>query len=135
MALSEAQIRARLEPRIKRDLLRRGIRVQNKAKRLLSGAESHPKRVDTGNLRSSIATQESRFLGSPAVRIGTNVRYALYVHQGTGLYGPRRRLIRPRTSKVLVFKSRVSRRTVFARYVRGMRPNNFLTDALSAARG
>lgn len=135
MAVSQAEILARIDSSLRRDLFRRGIRVQNRAKRLISGAEAHPKRVDTGNLRSSVHTQEARYQGRPAVRVGTNVKYALYVHQGTGLFGPKRALIRPRNAKVLAFKPRRSRRTVFVRYVRGMRANHFLTDALPAARG
>lgn len=133
MAPSAAEIRARIEGPLRRDMLRRGIKVQNQAKRLLSGTAGHPKRVDTGNLRSSVRTSLTTFGGSPAVRIGTGVRYARYVHDGTGLFGPRRRLIRPRRAKALTFVPRGGRR-VFVRYVRGMRPNAFLKDALPAAK-
>lgn len=135
MTLKEREFLARLDIKIRRDLYRRGVRVQNQAKRFISGAEAHPKRVQTGNLRSSVHTRETRYRGSPAVHVGSNVKYALYVHQGTGLFGPKRALIRPRNAKVLAFKPRRSRRTVFVRYVRGMRANHFLTDALPAARG
>lgn len=134
MPPTQAQILDRITPAVTRDLLRRGIKVQNAAKRLLSGSGGQPKRVDTGNLRSSIRTSATTYRGSPAVRVGTNVRYAMWVHDGTGLFGPRRRLIRPRVASVLAFRPRGSRRTVFARYVRGMRRNQFLLRALPAAK-
>ena len=38
--------------------------------------------VDTGRLRSSIAHQ----VDGDSVEIGTNVNYAVYVHEGTGKY-------------------------------------------------
>lgn len=109
------------------ELNNRGRRVQNGAKRRV--------RVDTGRLRSSIVVTNGTLDDLPAVFIGTNVKYAEYVHQGTGIYGPRRAPIRPKNSKFLVFKPRGSRVTVFARQVRGVRPNPFLRDALADAGG
>lgn len=54
-----------------------GIRVQNAARQRAP--------VDTGRLRSSIATTrpEARGNRTLVVRIGSNVRYAIYVHEGT----------------------------------------------------
>jgi hypothetical protein len=135
VAPTEQQIRGRIDPQVAKDLLRRGLKVESRAKRLISGATGHPKRVDTGHLRSSIRTQLRSVHPITVVRVGTNVRYARWVHDGTGLYGPRRRLIRPRRGKVLVFTPRGSTQQVFTRYVRGMRRNEFLRDALSAAKG
>lgn len=46
--------------------------------------ENAPRRVDTGRLRNSLTyqiTPEGELL------IGSNVFYALYVHEGTGIYG------------------------------------------------
>lgn len=129
--LLNAQIRSP-DGNVARDLLRRGIRVQSQAKRNLSGGPTGPKRIDTGRLRSSIAVDLRQFRGRPAVRIGSNLFYARYVHDGTGLYGPRRRLIRPTTKKVLRWRGPGG--FVYARYTRGMRANHFLTSALDAAR-
>lgn len=125
-----------------RDLLRRGLRVESAAKRNLSSA---PKRIDTGRLRASISTQVVTRDGSPAVIVGTNVAYARFVHDGTGLFGPLARRITPKRAKVMVWPGRgVSRRyakrggrlrgKVVARSTKGMRPNPFLAKALSAAR-
>lgn len=119
-----------------KDLLRRGLRVESAAKRFLSGAPGHPKRVDTGRLRASINTTMVSRDGLPAVVVGTNVAYARYVHDGTGLFGPRQRMIRPVRRRVLRFQLRNSSRYVYARKVRGMAPNPFLRDALpEAAKG
>lgn len=115
-----------------RDLLRRGIRVQSQAKRNLGGGPTGPRRIDTGRLRSSIAVDLRTYRGRPAVRIGSNVHYARYVHDGTGLYGPKRRLIRPTRAKALRWRGAGG--YIYARYTRGMRPNHFLTTALEAAR-
>lgn len=118
---------------IAQDLLRRGIRVQSQARRNLGGGPTGPRRIDTGRLRQSISVDLRTYRGRPAVRIGTNVHYARYVHDGTGLYGPRRRLIRPTTKRVL--RWRAGGGFVYARYTRGMRANPFLSSALDAAIG
>lgn len=117
-----------------RDLLRRGLLVETQAKRNLGGVGG-PKRVDTGRLRASIATVVVTRGGEPRVLVGTNVNYAIFVHEGTGIFGPRHAPIRPRRAKFLRFKPRGSRRWIYTRQVKGMRPNRFLLNALSAARG
>ena len=116
-----------------RDLLRRGLRVESQAKRNLEGIGG-PKRIDTGRLRASISTQVVTRNGVPTVLVGTNLNYAIFVHNGTGIYGPTGRMIRPRRAKRLKFKPKGSHKFVYAKAVRGMRPNRFLTNALSAAR-
>jgi hypothetical protein len=119
---------------VARDLLRRGLRVETQAKINLGGVDG-PKRVDTGRLRASVATQLITLHGWPAVRVGTNVSYAIYVHEGTGIYGPRGAPIRPVNARVLRFVPRGQTQPVYAHQVRGMQPNHFLTNALRAARG
>lgn len=120
---------------VAKDLLRRGLRVESRAKQNLGGGASGPRRIDTGRLRSSIGTELDRVGGKPAVRVGTRVQYAAWVHQGTGVFGPRGSPIRPVRARRLVFTPRGSTRRVFARQVSGMRPNKFLVEALQAARG
>lgn len=61
---------------VARDLLRRGVRVQSQAKRNLGGGRSGPRRIDTGRLRASITVELAAYRGLPAVRVGTNVKYA-----------------------------------------------------------
>jgi hypothetical protein len=116
------------------DLMRRGLLVETQAKRNLAGVDG-PKRIDTGRLRSSINTQVVSRNGDPAVLVGTNVHYAMFVHEGTGLYGPRHQVIRPKNRRFMRFRPRGSRRWVYARQTRGMPGNPFLRNALPAARG
>lgn len=120
---------------VARDMLRRGLLVEGRAKQLLAGGSGRPARIDTGRLRASITTRMVVDRGVPVARIGTGVRYALWVHEGTGIYGPRRTVIRPRRAKVLRFKPKGSTRFIYRPQVRGMKPNRFLVDALPAARG
>lgn len=118
---------------VAKDLLRRGIRVQTQAKRNLGGVGNLPKRVDTGLLRSSIAVQ-LRTGPDISVRIGTNVYYALWIHEGTGIYGPRHAPIFPKTARYLRFKPKGADHYIYRRSVKGIKPNPFLVEALSAAR-
>lgn len=135
--LDPVALRARLAARnggVMKDLLRRGLLVESAAKRNLSGIGG-PKRIDTGRLRASISTVVVERNSQPAVLVGTNVKYAGWVHNGTGIYGPRGTPIRPRSHKFLRFKPRGATKWVYARQVKGMRPNPFLKNALIAARG
>ncbi|MGI5292824.1 HK97 gp10 family phage protein [Nonomuraea polychroma] len=88
----------------------------------------------TGHLRQSIQgtvdVDGDRVVG----RIGSTLEYALYVHDGTGLWGPWQRVIRPVQAKVLAWKAPgTPRGMVFAAYVKGARPNPFLTRAFERA--
>lgn len=88
------------------------------------------------------------------MRIGTNVKYARFVHDGTGLYGPRRRAITAKGGGLMRWpvrgqsssrrstvpgRGRVTTRSMrpqqyaYARKVRGMRGTPFLRNALPAA--
>src|SRR5579875_2612957 len=102
---------------------------------------------DEGHLAASLEATVTAEPGRVVGRVGTNLDYAMYVHEGTGLYGPRGQVIRPVSAKVLVFRpSRgaggvrlantmaVSQRgpMVFAAFVRGQKPQPFLREALEA---
>jgi hypothetical protein len=102
--------------------------------------------VDEGRLRASIKGKVERRGQALVGSWGSDVPYALYRHEGTGIYGPKRRRIRPKRAQVLAFESsgttgplpkgtkkaaRGARPIVFARSVRGTPPSPFLTDALA----
>jgi hypothetical protein len=82
--------------------------------------------VDHGRLRQSIGFEMT---AAPSAFVGVGVPYARYVIEGTGIYGPRGEPIRPNTKPTLVFKSK-SGVTVYAKQVKGQRPNKFLVEAL-----
>jgi len=116
-----------------KDMLKRGLLVESRAK---ANLQSSPSRVDTGRLRGSIRARMITLDGVPASRVGTNVTYALFVHDGTGLYGPRHRYIVPVNKSVLRWKSKSGGKGgfVFAKRSSGMQPNPFLKNALVAFR-
>lgn len=116
-----------------KDMLRRGLKVESRAKQELQSA---PQRVDTGRLRGSIRARIITLDGVPVARVGTNVLYALYVHDGTGLYGPKHHYIVPVNKKILRWKAKGGAGGkggyVFAKRSSGMQPNPFLKNALAA---
>ena len=106
--------------------------------------------VDEGRLRSSITHTVTVVPGSAVVRVGSPLEYARYVHEGTGVFGPKRQRIRPVSAKALKFPtpkqmgplragarrpSKDKRGFVFADSVAGQPPNPFLTDALVSVMG
>lgn len=65
---------------VARNMLRRGIRVQTRARELLT---SRKPGVDTGRLRASITVDQELRGMTVVTRVGTNVEYAIFVHNGT----------------------------------------------------
>jgi len=61
------------------------------------------------------------------VELNPQVQHSIWVHNGTGIYGPRRSPIVPRRAKFLVFNYR-GRKWV-KRSVKGQRPQPFLTES------
>lgn len=121
------------------DLRVRANRVLNAARR------GTP--VNTGRLRSSITTVFTRSVYGPVAQIGSNLSYAIFVHEGTGIYGPSGAPIRPRNGQFLRwaatnnsgsgrrrYKGGRTAQWVFARESRGSRGVPFLLDALDAAK-
>jgi len=95
-----------------------------------------------GNIKREAPVNEGRLAGSfdleklddYAWRIYTNVHYALFVHEGTGIYGPVGQRIVPVSASVLVFEW--MGRTWFLKSVAGQEPNPYADRAMdtSAAR-
>jgi HK97 gp10 family phage protein len=105
-----------------RGMLQQAKKVERKAKRLTP--------VDKGRLRASINSKVVFRGGLPIGRVGTNVKYAIYVHEGTGIYGPRGVPITPKKGKFLVFKPKGSKKNIYVKSVKGMKATPFLRDAL-----
>lgn len=100
--------------------------------------------VDEGTLRASITHVTTVRDGSAKVVVGSPLPYAEYFHTGTGIYGPKGTPITPVTRQALKFKwdgpggatrSKDKRGYVFAKSVKGIKPNPFLADALQAVMG
>lgn len=95
--------------------------------------ERAPKRTST--LVRSLSAQVEEVGPLVRARIGSHLRYALAVEEGTGLYGPKRReiVIRPARRRALFWGAMgADGRPVFARQVRikGMRPRAMLAGAV-----
>ena len=78
-----------------------------------------------GNRESGVRDEGSKLVGF----VSFTTYYALYVSLGTGIYGPKGAPIKPKKGKALVFRGRDGE-LVYARQVKGMPPNPFLTNAL-----
>lgn len=119
------------------DIQRRGNAVLREARRLA------PK--DTGALKQSMTLEMSTGTGGVVVaRVGTNLFYALYIHEGTANKGTG--YIYPKNAKLLRFpvvnnsgkgnrryKAGATAKYAYAKRVRGIKPTPFLRDALKAA--
>jgi hypothetical protein len=119
---------------VARGMLRRGLQVQSQARRNLAGGNGRPRRIDTGMLRASVYCVPVVVGGAPGARVGSKLRYARWVHDGTGLFGPaHRRITARKPGGWLVFTPKGARGKVFTRSVAGMVANPFLADAAKAA--
>lgn len=107
------------------EVVSRSRTVTNLAKRKVG--------VDTGRLkgsiRFSIQVQGGKVIGT----VGTIVQYGVYHHEGTGIYGPKRRPITPVKAKVLAFPVKGGKGMAYARSVRGAKGNPYLLEALREA--
>lgn len=82
-SLNVGYIRARIaQPGgpLEHHLQLRALAVQAAAKQRL---RESPQRIDTGNLLNSIQIRIYYRGGMPVARIGTDVEYSIYVHEGT----------------------------------------------------
>lgn len=116
------------------DINRRGNAVLREARRLCP--------VDEGRLRQSLAMEMNAIGNKVVSRVGTNVEYALYVHEGTAQNGTG--YIYPKNGKYLVFpvknksgkrrryKGGATAQWVKTTRVRGIKGQPFLRDALQA---
>ena len=122
-----------------------------------------------GNIRRFAPTDQGRLAGSftlehmdeLAYRISSNVHYAMFVHEGTGIYGPKRHPIVPvnakalkffwkKTGRVMIFKGDLQGGAEKARFrgwagqrgmtpvlawVKGMKGRPYATQAIDKSRG
>lgn len=85
--------------------------------------------VDKGQLRSSIMVSPMYDWGDRIEgAVGTGVRHAIYQEQGTGIYGPAKRPIRPTTKPVLAWQK--NGQWHFAKQVKGVRPKWFMKTSV-----
>lgn len=118
------------------DMRRRANKVTNLARRLAP--------VDTARLKTSISYEMGTVGQSVIARVGTNVKYGLYIHEGTANAGTG--YIYPKSARVLRFpiinnsgsgrrryKAGATQQYAYAKRVKGIKPQPFLRNALIAA--
>lgn len=125
------------------------VRTASQYGRRVTAAAKREAPVDKGAGRASIGFLLLIVPGvSVTFRVGTDLEYMRYQHEGTGIYGPKHRRITPVSAKVLRFpvkgvfgpvratksgrpgKRKGRGNIVFAKSVRGVPPNDFLVRAL-----
>ena len=112
----------------RKEVVRRGNKVLAEAKKTCP--------VHEGKLRSSLR-MDVKYRGLvPYAVVGSPLDYAIWVHQGTGIYAGRG-YIYPKRAKVLAWPARagsynVRNGMVFAARVKGMKGRPWLANALRA---
>lgn len=94
-----------------------------------------------GNISREAPTDHGKLAGEWTIeavgemdwRIYTNTEYAAWVHDGTGIHGPRGTPIVPRTAPFLVFEFKG--RIWHLRSVKGQKPNPYADRAMAKAEG
>lgn len=81
--------------------------------------------VDHGRLQGSWWRHRS---SEDSWEIQSSAKYAVYVNEGTGLYGPTHSLIKPKKGKVLRFE--VGGKTIFSRWSKGIKPRRFVQKSI-----
>jgi len=80
----------------------------------------------TGDLRKSLHVQA---LSGESASVGSNLIYAKWVHEGTGLFGPHKQYIYPTKKQALFWPGAAHP----VKRVAGQKPNPFLTRAATRA--
>jgi len=80
----------------------------------------------TGNLADAIRKYLS--YGEKKAVVTSTAPYSIFVHRGTGIYGPYKMPVVPTTKKALAFK--IGDKLIIRRSIKGMKPNPFMTRAL-----
>lgn len=86
--------------------------------------------IDKSPLRNSITIVPAREEGNVVTgAVGTDMHYAEVQEAGSGIYGPHKRPIRPKTGKVLVWKDKNGQKH-FAKQVKGVRGKFYMKGSL-----
>lgn len=131
-----ASARVRINQRRLNELLRGGSgpvvrHITTLTRRTTNQAKRNVK-VDNGTLRASVHGFVRVYPGQVVGRVGTPLIYGLYLHEGTGIYGPKHRPIRPIHRKYLRYQNKAGQ-VIFAKEVRGVRGDKWLVRALRSS--
>lgn len=116
-----AQLKNLINPRSLTEAMTRSVLI-------LEGDLKREVKVKSGGTRRTF-THRVEAGGTRGVA-GSNSPIARYLHEGTGLYGPKKRRIVPTTKKALMWKGAAHP----VRSVKGMRPDNYVERALARSK-
>lgn len=124
MARIDAAGMAELKQKIVREVDRTATRVRNQIQRRTP--------VDTGTTRAGWQIRHSSTGNTITATVYNKSDVALYLHTGTGIYGPRGREIRPVRADALRFKPKGSSRYIYRMSSRGYPPSSYIIRGLRA---
>lgn len=125
--LKELQERFKQAPEIaSKHILEAG----NKSLLSLQGTAKQLSPIDTGRLRQSILVSPMKRSGNAFTgSVGTGLKYAEIQEGGSGIYGPNKAPIRPKTKKFLAFKTKDGK-WIRAKSVKGVKGRFFMKGAV-----
>lgn len=92
-----------------------------------------------GNLQKNSPVDEGKMQGSWLIagnsvgtlnqKIVSSALYTKYVNDGTGIYGPKGQLIKPKTARLLSFVYKGKK--IAVPYVRGIKPRRFIEKSIT----
>lgn len=108
------------------DAIEKGsVELMNASTLMVQGKAKENAPVDKSTLRKSI---QRNFNAEQGI-VGSNLEYAKYQEEGTGIYGPNHAPIYPKTKKYLAWQNK-NGQWFRARSVKGVKPRLFLFNAL-----
>lgn len=121
--------------------------IWQKANNIATVAKTLAPRGPTGDLRKTTQATVAIENGVPVGTIASNKEYAIFVHEGTGIYGPKKEVIRPRQAKALQwpvtnpgkgrrrYKGGKTQAYNYAKFVRGQKGVPYLKMAMERVLG
>jgi hypothetical protein len=91
--------------------------------------------VRTGQLRDDIKMKVTMTAAGPMLAVGSDLAYARWVMDGTGIYGKYHTPIMPVTAQFLVFQGKKDGRLIVTSSVRGQPGRPFLKQAMQRGLG
>jgi HK97 gp10 family phage protein len=127
----EFKINLKISPRLKR--LRENVEAAIEAGLLRAAAAVEARAVEEApKVRGNLANSIRKYIRDRRAVITPVARYALYIHQGTGIYGPHKAKIVPVHKKALAFT--IGGKTIIRRSVKGQKANPFMKRAFDEVR-
>lgn len=122
----ESAIIAELQSVTRKEVEEKTIKVQDAVKDILKERTKEPSFRLAHSIKTDIDTDEDGTNGL----VYSDVPYAVWVEDGTGIYGPRKALIFPKHSPFMQFIPYGMDRKVRAWKVRGQEPKHMFRDGL-----